>query len=50
LEVGGEMVRLRRAELALRALRREAILYESVEGVILMDGIVVNRGEVKGRQ
>ena len=34
-EAWGETVRVRRAELALRVLRREVILDESVEGAIL---------------
>ena len=33
-EVAGETVRVRKAELALRVLRREDILDESVEGAI----------------
>ena len=37
-EVGGEIVSLRRAELAFRLLRSEAILEESVEGAILEGG------------
>lgn len=41
-EVGGETVRVRRAELALRVLSEEDILDESVEGAILRG---VNRGE-----
>lgn len=35
LEVGGETVRVRRAEWALRLLRREVIFDESGEGAIL---------------
>ena len=34
-EVGGDIVRARRAELALRVLRRDDILEESVEWAIL---------------
>ncbi len=41
-EVGGETVRVRRAELALRVLSEEDILDESVECAILRG---VNRGE-----
>ena len=37
-EVGGEIVSLRRAELAFRLLRSEAILEESVEGAIFEGG------------
>ncbi len=33
-EVGGEVVRVRKAELALRLLRRNAILAESVGGIL----------------
>lgn len=50
LEVGGETVRVRRAELALRVVRREDNLDESVEGAILRDGIVANRGESERRR
>lgn len=37
-DVGGEIVSLRRAELAFRLLRSEAILEESVEGAIFEGG------------
>jgi len=37
-DVGGEIVSLRRAEFALRVLRSEAILEESVEGAIFEGG------------
>ncbi len=40
-ELGGEVVKVRSAEFALRLLRREDILYERVEGGIFrVDGMV----------